>query len=292
MTNSDDLYGMELDRRLTAERALTAVVEVVEAYESCGPKQQSTRDVLAAVRAAFEGAVLHGLDNCSQAPARALRDAARFFEVEMSRAWGGDAQWLTTGKRVAGVVADVLREEAADLDADRVAGVRRELSEEPCPACGGSMRFCECMDDSFAAVPRPLGPDGFTPLVSESVENARKAEQAERRAEEAEYHIEQLREARDSAERRAERIEARAVELATERDAALVRIARAERLIDSWEHDAPDHSNPVFIGRLRECLRRDPVPIRLRGDECNHQWLDRPESDSRECLICGTEADG
>lgn len=111
-------------------------------------------------------------------------------------------------------------------------------------------------------------------------------------AEEAEYHIEQLREARDSAERRAERIEARAVELATERDAALVRIARAERLIDSWEHDAPDHSNPVFIGRLRECLRRDPVPIRLRGDECNHQWLDRPESDSRECLICGTEADG
>lgn len=23
----------------------------------------------------------------------------------------------------------------------------------PCPACGGSMRFCECMDDPFAAVP-------------------------------------------------------------------------------------------------------------------------------------------
>lgn len=62
MTNSDDLYGMELDRRLTAERALTAVVEVVEAYESCGPKQQSTRDVLAAVRAAFECSALHGLD--------------------------------------------------------------------------------------------------------------------------------------------------------------------------------------------------------------------------------------
>lgn len=55
----------------------------------------------------------------------------------------------------------------------------------------------------------------------------------------------------------AERIGARAVELATERDAALARIARAERLIDSWERDAPDHSNPVFIGRLRETLRHE-----------------------------------
>lgn len=25
---------------------------------------------------------------------------------------------------------------------------------------------------------------------------------------------------------------------------------------------------------------------------CGHSWLDRPESDSRECLICGTEAFG
>lgn len=65
----------------------------------------------------------------------------------------------------------------------------------------------------------------------------------------------------------AERIGARAVELATERDAALARIARTERLIDSWERDAPDHSNPVFIGRLRECLRRDPAPVRLRNDD-------------------------
>lgn len=49
-----DLYGMELDRRLTAERKLAAVLEVVEAYESCGPKRQSTRDVLAAIRVAIE----------------------------------------------------------------------------------------------------------------------------------------------------------------------------------------------------------------------------------------------
>lgn len=99
---------------------------------------------------------LHGLDGCAQAPARALRDAALFFEREMAQTWGGDAQWLTTGTRVAGVVADVLREEAADLDADRVAGVLKNLEdakEEPCPSCGGPMRFCECMDDPFAAVP-------------------------------------------------------------------------------------------------------------------------------------------
>lgn len=74
----------------------------------------------------------------------------------------------------------------------------------------------------------------------------RVAEANRLRAEEAEYHVEQLRDARDSAERR---------------------IERAERLIDSWEHDAPGHSNPVFIGRLRECLRHAPAPVRLRGNE-------------------------
>ena len=25
---------------------------------------------------------------------------------------------------------------------------------------------------------------------------------------------------------------------------------------------------------------------------CDHEWLDRPESDSRECLICGDEVFG
>lgn len=90
-------------------------------------------------------------------------------------------------------------------------------------------------------------------------------------SDEAEFHIQQLTEARDRAE---------------------ARIERAERLIDSWEHDASGHSNPVFIGRLRECLSRDPAPVRRRGDGCAHQWLDRPESDTRECLICGAEVAG
>lgn len=123
--------------------------------------------------------------------------------------------------------------------------------------------------DAFTLV----GPDGFTrlePATSEAqwnaLEMARKAELAERRAEDAEAEVERLKDLVD-ARGDAGRIEARAVELATERDAALARIARAERLIDSWEHDAADHSNPVFIGRLRECLRRDPAPVRLRGDK-------------------------
>ena len=25
---------------------------------------------------------------------------------------------------------------------------------------------------------------------------------------------------------------------------------------------------------------------------CEHDWLDRPESDTRECLTCGTEVAG
>ena len=174
----------------------------------------------------------------------------------------------------------------------------------------------------------------LTARVAEFQENAldmaRKAHITEIHAEEAEFHVEQLRDALGRAERSAERLEARAVELATERDAALARIARAERLIDSWEHDAPEHSNPVFIGRLRECLRRDPASVRLRGEQCDcagrlietnahedtcpveqerwsnsdyvatweeahpcaHDWLDRPESDTRECLICGAEVSG
>lgn len=68
------------------------------------------------------------------------------------------------------------------------------MSEPLCPTCGGSMRFCECMDDPFAAV--PCGP--------------------------------------------------------------------------GCEPESCDHE---------DCHHR-------------HEWLDRPESDTRECLICGTEVGG
>jgi hypothetical protein len=107
------------------------------------------------------------------------------------------------------------------------------MGHVPCPACGGSMRFCECMDDPFAAVPRPLGPDGFTPLAPESVENARRAEQAERRAEDAEAAIEATRD-----------------------------------LLDGWEHDGPDdYAVRLLIQRVRETLALGERFRADRGDE-------------------------
>lgn len=33
------------------------------------------------------------------------------------------------------------------------------------------------------------------------------------------------------------------------------------------------------------------APVALTG-ECHHYWLDRPESDTHECLVCGLEASG
>lgn len=161
----------------------------------------------------------------------------------------------------------------------------------------------------------PLGPDGFTPLATvaayraafyrvlerceelktlvgehqwNALEMARKADSAERRAEEAEYHVEQLRDARDSAERRNE---------------------RACEVLDGWEHDGPKgYEFHLLILRVREALDGAIRACRrcgcgVDGDEqcpcgcdepveCAHEWLDRPESDTRECLICGTEAAG
>lgn len=41
------------------------------------------------------------------------------------------------------------------------------------------------------------------------------------------------------------------------------------------------------------CAWNDPCPDPWhdRG-RCDHLWLDRPESDTRECLLCGTEVSG
>jgi hypothetical protein len=111
-----------------------------------------------------------------------------------------------------------------------------------------------------------------TQIVAEyqyaAVEMARKADIAESRAEEAEYHAEQLRDARDSAERRIERV---------------------ERLLDGWVQDGPDDpAIHLLIRRVREALDVG----KHSGNECDHDWLDRPESDTRECLICGIEVNG
>lgn len=54
-------------------------------------------------------------------------------------------------------------------------------------------------------------------------------------------------------------------------------------------------------GSLRGAVWRAPGPfdpaavaaviasMAVRFEECEHEWLDRPESDTRECLVCGRE---
>lgn len=155
--------------------------------------------------------------------------------------------------------------------------------------------YCEeCPELGKAGDPTLIGPDGFTRLAPIGTDDKcehgadydaecppceteiaqakaagaltpheiglywKGAEAARTQVAEAELHIQQLTEARGRAE---------------------ARIERAERLIDSWEHDAPDHSNPVFIGRLREVLRRDPAPVRLRD-----------ESTEERCVVCSRSA--
>ena len=87
------------------------------------------------------------------------------------------------------------------------------------PPCPEFIAACE-RGDVFQRDPRPLGPDGFTPLVSESVENARRAEQAERRALDAEAVIEATRD-----------------------------------LLDGWGQDGPDdYAVRLLIQRVRETL--------------------------------------
>ncbi len=87
------------------------------------------------------------------------------------------------------------------------------------PPCPEFVAACE-RGDVFQRDPRTLGPDGFTPLAPESVENSRRAEQAERRAEDAEATIEATRD-----------------------------------LLDGWEHDGPDdYAVRLLIQRVRETL--------------------------------------
>ena len=45
--------------------------------------------------------------------AATLIESARYFRDEMSDAWGAASTWLTTGERVAALVADVLEDMAA-----------------------------------------------------------------------------------------------------------------------------------------------------------------------------------
>lgn len=48
--------------------------------------------------------------------ATVLRQAADEIEAEMGPVWGGERMWLTTGTKVASLVADVLRSMAEDVE--------------------------------------------------------------------------------------------------------------------------------------------------------------------------------
>lgn len=152
-----------------------------------------------------------------------------------------------------------------------------------------------------------VGPDGFTRMADyvaeyvtvspaalraqvaeaqyNALEMARKADAAERRAEEAEFHVEQLRDARDCAERRAEELEGVLAEVKWAFDLQCPPSPR-ERYVDKGALYAHSWWNTV----LGSILRRADLLDAARG--CDHEWLDRPESDTRECLICGTEVAG
>lgn len=107
-----------------------------------------------------------------------------------------------------------------------------------------------------------------------------------------------------------------ALEMARKADIAEARsegadaaIERARDVLDGWEHDGPKgYEFHLLILRVREALdgatracRRCECGVDGDGqcpcgcdepNDCDHDWLDRPESDTRECLICGTEVAG
>ena len=85
-------------------------------------------------------------------------------------------------------------------------------------------------------------------------------------------------------------------------DAALVRVAQAEALrtaarqfvedmAPAWGGDAQWLTTGTRVAEVVACVLRE-MAADLEGGECAHEWLDRPESDTRECLICGTEEVG
>lgn len=112
--------------------------------------------------------------------------------------------------------------------------------------------------------------------VARTLEMSRKAEQAERRAEDAEAELERLKAAAD---------------LVGHQAACLVDPC------DCWMSDlAPllEYERPqwVKVADSEQGPEGDTWQVALyeeRPGPCDHQWLDRPESDTRECLVCGTE---
>lgn len=97
--------GVGLGERITARATVDRALDLRNERDAAVAEAEELRASIAAERqeAARKGG------------RQALLDfAARQFE--MSQAWGHDAAWLTTGTKVAALVADWAREAAGDLD--------------------------------------------------------------------------------------------------------------------------------------------------------------------------------
>lgn len=121
-----------------------------------------------------------------------------------------------------------------------------------------------------------------------ALEMSRRADIAERRAEEAEFHVEQLRDARARAEAELERLKA-AADLVGHQAACLVDPC------DCWMyHLAPllEYEPPRWakVAEGKQGPEGDAWQVTLFEEAaCDHQWLDRPESDTVACDLCGAE---
>lgn len=108
-----------------------------------------------------------------------------------------------------------------------------------------------------------------------ALEMARKAERAERRAEDAEAELERLKAAADKVGHQAvcsdEPCDCWVRDLAPLLDGTE---AQPERVVES-EQGVDDDVWSVAVYRER--------------DSCDHEWLDRPESDTASCDLCGEE---
>lgn len=126
-----------------------------------------------------------------------------------------------------------------------------------------------------------VGPDGFTPLAGDVAAALRVIQKTA----DKQGNVTMLRLAENLAN-----------------DAELVRLAQAEGWDEAIaEAEACGLLNDVFADEMRGRNPYRPEPPAGRGEggsnsepddggwHCAHEWLDRPESDTRECLICGVE---
>lgn len=101
---------------------------------------------------------------------------------------------------------------------------------------------------------------------------------------EAEWLLRNAIEARDRAERQAEALDAELTLLRSAADKVGHQAACPVDPCDCWMRD--------LALLLDDKQRPDTNEAECSGLCGEHHWLDRPESDTRECLICGTEATG